>query len=108
MKEALEKVVGKVGNIAEHLTEKDMTGAVRDIFGDPVKISGYTYDHLGEVKDALRGLGNQIEGLNKGLKKGNFSDEVLTQAEKLRNALQKQKNRLQNILNKAEKAANDK
>lgn len=35
-KEILEKGVGKVGNIAKHLTTKDMTGAIRDILKDPV------------------------------------------------------------------------
>lgn len=70
-KEVLEKIVGKVGKIGEHLTEKDMTGAIRDIFNDPVIINGKTYDHLGEVSDALKGLGNQIEKLNKARKVAN-------------------------------------
>jgi polyhydroxyalkanoate synthesis regulator phasin len=106
-KDILEGVVKKVGNIGEHLTEKDVTGAIRDIFKDPVVINGKTYDHLGEVNDALKGLGNQIEGLNKAIKKGTFSDDVLTQAKKLRSTLQKEKDRIQNILNKANKAANE-
>ncbi len=106
-KEILEKVVGKVGNIAEHLTTKDLTGAIRDIFKDPVIINGKEYDHLGEVNDALKGLGNQIEKLNKAIKDGNFSEDVLEQAQKLRNSLQKEKDKIQNILNKARKAANE-
>ncbi|MDR6945083.1 hypothetical protein [Mucilaginibacter pocheonensis] len=71
-----------------------------------ITINGKTYDHLGEVNDALKGIGNQIEKLNKGIREGTFSDDVLEQAEKLRSGLQKEKDRIQNILNKAKKAAN--
>ncbi|MBB6273364.1 RHS repeat-associated protein [Pedobacter cryoconitis] len=106
-KEILEKVIGKVGNISEHLTTKDMTGAIRDIFKDPVIINGKQYDHLGEVNDALKGLGNQIEKLNKAIKNGSFTDDILEQAQKLRSSLQKEKDKIQDILNKARKAANE-
>jgi RHS repeat-associated protein len=107
-KEVLEKVIGKPGNIGGHLTEKDVTGAIRDIFSDPVlKKDGTPFDHLKEVNDALKGIGNQIEKLNKEISSGTFSDDVLNQAEKLRTTLQNEKDRIQNILNKAKKAANE-
>ncbi|KQM75257.1 hypothetical protein ASE74_20780 [Pedobacter sp. Leaf216] len=84
-----------------------MTGAIRDIFKDPVIINGKQYDHLGEVKDALKGLGNQIEKLNKAIRDGSFFQDVLEQAQKLRSSLQKEKDRIQDLLNKATKAADE-
>jgi hypothetical protein len=101
-KEVLEGVVKKVDNISSHLTDKDVTGAVRDILGNPVVINGKTFDHLGEVKDALKELGRQIEKLTKNIDNGKLTDEVKTEATRIRSALQKEKDRIQNILTKAE------
>jgi RHS repeat-associated protein len=101
-KEILEGVVKKVDNIAGHLTDKDVTGAVRDVLGNPVVINGKTFDHLGEVKDALKGLGKQIDKLTKNIDKGKLTDEVKDEAVRIRSSLQKEKDRIQNILNKAE------
>jgi hypothetical protein len=43
--------------LQDHLTQDDLLGALRDKHGIPVlKPDGTTYDHLGEVNDALKSL----------------------------------------------------
>jgi hypothetical protein len=101
----LESFVKKVDNQATHLTDMDLSGAIKDIFGTPVVIAGKTYDHLKEVTDALHGLGKQLNTLNRSIGRGELSGEVLEQAERLRTNLQKQKDKIQNVLKKAEKKA---
>ena len=102
-KAELEKIAKKIENISDHLKDSDITGAVRDLLGNPVKINGKIYDHLKEVQDALTGLGKQIENINREIAKGTFSDDVLKEAERIRSVLSKQKDEIQNILNKASK-----
>jgi Bacterial toxin 28 len=100
-------IFNKVKNIAEdHLTERDVTGAVRDIFNDPIVINGKTYDHLGEVTDALDGLGKQITNLNKAIEDGKLSGDILKESERFRGQLQNEKDRIQDILNRARNATN--
>ena len=99
--EVIEQVVKKTDNIAAHLTEKDIAGALLDIKGTPVEINGYVYDHLDEVKNALTGLENQIGKLNKAIEKGKFGEDVLHVAENLRSNLQKQKDKIQAVLDRA-------
>jgi RHS repeat-associated protein len=101
--ELLEGIAKKIDNQASHLTDKDIQGAIKDILGEPVVIKGKTYNHLQEVQDALRGLGNQLEQLNKAIDSGKFSDDVLEKAKSMRTNLQNQKDRIQNVLNKAQK-----
>ena len=50
--------LNRLDNIVnDHLTEQDLSGALRDIQGDPVpRVGGGYYDHLDEVKNSLRGL----------------------------------------------------
>ena len=94
--------VKKTENISGHLTDKDVTGAVRDILGDPVIIGGKQYDHLGEVNGALRGLGNQLNQLNKAISGGDLTGDVLKEAQRLRSTVQGEKDRIQNLLNRAQ------
>lgn len=101
----LEQVVRKVDNLATALDDKHIRAAVGDILGEPVIIAGRQYDHLTEVQNAMTGLGNQIDKLNKGINAGTFSDEVLEEAQRVRSGLQKEKDRLTNILTQAEKEA---
>uniref|UniRef100_UPI0033055DD0 DUF6443 domain-containing protein n=1 Tax=uncultured Croceitalea sp. TaxID=1798908 RepID=UPI0033055DD0 len=101
----LEGVVKKTNNIGTHLSPNDLKGAVKDILGSPVNINGKTFDHLGEVTDALKGLGKQINKLNKGIGNGSFSDDVLDAAKSLRTQLQNQKDQIQNVLNNARQEA---
>ncbi len=101
-KEVLEQVVKKTDNLASHLTEKDIAGAILDIKGTPVEINGYVYDHLDEVTNALGGLENQIAKLNKGIANGQFKEDALKAAESLRSNLQKQKDNIQAVLDRME------
>ena len=105
--ELLEGVLKKVDNIAKSLDDKHITAAVNDILGNPVvrQSDGYVYDHLDEVTNSLRGLKNQIVKLNEAIDAGKFSDEVLEEAKRVRSGLQKEKDRLQNVLEKAKKQA---
>ncbi len=99
--DVLDAVIKKTNNIGTHLSPSDLKGAVKDILGSPVTINGKTFDHLGEVTDALKGLGKQISKLNKSIDAGTFSDEVLDAAKSLRTQLQNQKDQIQNVLNNA-------
>ncbi|KAA1240790.1 polymorphic toxin type 28 domain-containing protein [Aquimarina sp. RZ0] len=101
----LDGVIKKTNNIGTHLSPNDLKGAVKDILGSPFTINGKTFDHIGEVTDALKGLGKQITKLNKGIKNGSFSDDVLDAATSLRTQLQNQKDQIQNVLNNARQEA---
>lgn len=56
--------------------------------------NGKTYDHLTEVKNALKGLGNQIQELNSLIDNGKLSDDVLKSAQEIIGALQKKKDEI--------------
>jgi hypothetical protein len=45
--------------IRDHMSPQDLSGALRDRLGMPVRRSGHgrTYDHLNEVRNALESLG---------------------------------------------------
>lgn len=97
----LQRLMAKAENISGHLTDLDILGAVKDIRGMPVVKNGIQFDHLDEVNSAMKGLGNQIETLNKGLENGKFGGKALEEAQRIRSGLQNEKDRIQNILNKA-------
>jgi RHS repeat-associated protein len=105
--ELLEAFVKKTNNQAIHLTEMDVKGAIKDIFGTPVVINGRTYDHLKEVEEALSGLGRELDKLNKNIDAGKMNGEVLEEAKRLRTKLQGEKDKIQNVLNKARNEANN-
>ena len=63
------RAINRINNIIkDYLTDKDITGALRDITGNPVpKPSGGFWNHTQEINNAIRGLRNQrrvLEGLN--------------------------------------------
>lgn len=91
------------GKTLANLTDSDVTGAIRDILGSTVIINSKVYNHLKEVNEALGGIGKQINKINELIKKGVFSDDVLEEAERIRKVLSNQKDRIKNILNKANK-----
>ncbi len=104
--ELLEGYLKKFGNQADHLTKLDIEGALKDIAKTPIlKKSGATWQHLKEVEEALSGVGNQLDKLTKDINTGKFTDEVLKQAETIRGTLQKQKDKLTDVLNEAKKNA---
>ncbi|HEY8958629.1 DUF6443 domain-containing protein [Chitinophaga sp.] len=99
--ELLEGILKKVSNQMKALDGEHIGAAIGDIQGNPIVINGRVYDHLDEVSNALRGVGNQIEKLNKAIGSGQLSDDVLKAAQGLRSQLQKEKDRINNLLNKA-------
>ena len=101
--DALAEIGKKVDNIATHLTNSDVTGAVRDILGKPVIINGKQYDHLGEVEEALSGLDRQLKKIKKGMTENTFKGDTYQEAERILADLSKQKDKITNILNKATK-----
>ncbi len=59
---------GLQNTIDDHLKPSDLSGALRDLLGNPVlKDSGDAYDHIGEVDEAIDGLNNKIENLSRKL-----------------------------------------
>lgn len=105
--ELLGKYVNKFTNQASHLDAKHINAAVGDILGNPITINGKTYDHLDEVQNALGGLGRQLGDLNKSIDAGSFTGEALDAAQTLRSTLQKQKDEITNVLNRAADKANN-
>ena len=106
--DVLKGIIDKTNRIGSHLTESDLVGAVRDIYGHGVKkAGGGTFNHLGEVQDALKGMGNQLSDLRKKIDSGVFSGDAKTAAESLYRQISGRKDEIQNILNKAKKAATE-
>lgn len=64
--------------IKDHLKEKDITGAVRDIANNPVKKrdGNGAYDHLTEVTNAIKGLNKVVDRLNNSLKNPNLDEKA--------------------------------
>lgn len=93
--------------IRDHLSPKDVQGAVRDILGNPVsKSKGDAYQHLTEVNDGLGSLRNGMDAL-----RGAISAKT-TPAQKatLENALSKMSkyhDDVRGTLRRAEKKAAD-
>jgi len=104
--EVLEGYLKKFGNQADHLTKLDIQGALKDIAKTPVlKKNGVAWQHLKEVEEALSGVGNNLDKLTKDINAGKFTDDVLKQAETIRGTLQKQKDKITDVLNEAKKNA---
>lgn len=67
MKVVTQKIKSAENGIADHLTDDDIAGAMRDAASDPVnaKGSGEPYDHAGEVRDGLKSLQKLRDELSK-------------------------------------------
>ncbi|EMD23487.1 hypothetical protein B0293_01035 [Amycolatopsis azurea DSM 43854] len=67
----------KTDRMKEHLTEKDLDGAKRELNGEVVarKSSGQPWDHVDEVSNAQKGLVNQINRLKRQLGDSRLSAE---------------------------------
>ncbi|MEY8042170.1 putative T7SS-secreted protein [Saccharopolyspora cebuensis] len=59
----------KTDRLKEHLTERDLDAARRELDGEVVarKPNGEPWDHVKEVQDAQRGLSNRIDQINRQL-----------------------------------------
>ncbi len=63
--------------ISDHLTEKDIDGAVRDIKNDPIlDRNGKPYQHYKEVDDAVNGLKKERDSLVKSIKNPRLTPEI--------------------------------
>ena len=63
--------------IDHHLTEKDISGAIRDIKGNPVlDKNGRPFQHYKEVEDAVRGLKKERDSLVKSIKNPKLTPEI--------------------------------
>ncbi|WP_236782003.1 polymorphic toxin type 28 domain-containing protein [Aneurinibacillus sp. XH2] len=59
----------------KHLTDKDFSGALRDLQDNPVpKPGGGYWNHLQEMKDSYKGLIRIRKGLEGSLKNPNLND----------------------------------
>lgn len=73
----------KTDRCKEHLTERDLDAARRELNGETVatKGDGTPWDHVGEVRDAQRGLLNRIDQLKRMLSDSRVSDEARSAAQ---------------------------
>ena len=72
------RVGTKTDRCKEHLTERDLDAARRELNGETVatKGDGTPWDHVAEVRDAQRGLVNRIEQLKRMLSDTRLSSEA--------------------------------
>ncbi len=103
----LSHYVKKFNNQGKGLTESDLAGAVKEIYGlkSGVKSNGTPYQHLDEVQKALRGMKNELKELRKDIYSGKFKGEELEQAKGVLKATEEQYNSIVNTLNSARKAS---
>lgn len=63
--------------IDDHLTDKDISGAINEINGKPVtRKNGVPFQHVKEVEDAIRGLTRDRDSLKKSIKNPNMQPEI--------------------------------
>jgi hypothetical protein len=74
----LDRLETKFENLQDHLTARDLEGAVKDLAGE---FSGG--QHLKEVREAARGLVNGIKVLNNMLQNPNLASEARQRATQL-------------------------
>lgn len=99
----------KFNNQGSHLSESDLAGAVKEIYGlkSGIKPNGTPYKHLEEVENALSGMKSQIDNLSNDIKKGLFEGDALKAANGILNDVKNQFNNISNTLNSARKAAKE-
>lgn len=73
----------KTDRCKEHLTERDLDAARRELNGETVasKGDGTPWDHVAEVRDAQRGLINRIDQLKRMLSDSRVSDDARSAAQ---------------------------
>lgn len=105
----ISKYTTDINNLAKGLTEDDLAGAVKEIYGlkSGLKANGKPYQHLKEVTEHLGGLKHQIDDLTSKIKSGKFEGDALKAAQGILNDVSKQYNDINNTLNSARKAAKE-
>jgi hypothetical protein len=80
----LDRTGNRIDNIKEHITDRDLDAARRELDGEIVarKPNGQPWDHVQEVRDAQGGLMNQISQLNKLLGDSGLSQAQRAEAER--------------------------
>lgn len=91
----------RIVNNLEHLTPTDVAGAARDILGSPAQGGGKTFDHLGEVNNALQGLKNAAGDIQRILSHSNITDAQRDALQETLGKVSKRIDRVENILRKA-------
>lgn len=78
---AIDEIRTKIDNLKEHLQDSDLKAANLESKGQvvAVKDSGVPFDHVGEVKDAQRGLLNVIDKVNSKLSDTRLAQEAKQQ-----------------------------
>jgi len=100
------RIATKVQNDLDHLTTKDILGAVGDILGNPVKTGAKTWDHLDEVSNALNGLKNQANSIkSKVLNRNDLTEAQRKAAEELLSQTSAQIDRVEKALDTAKEVA---
>lgn len=103
----VEDFTKKINNQASHLTEDDLGGAVKEIYGlsSGKKADGTPFQHLKEVTESLGGMFKQIEKMKTQIKSGALEGDALKAAQGALNDVTTQYNEIANTLNSARKAA---
>lgn len=100
-----DRIASRVQGNLDHLGTSDIIGAVGDILGNPVTIGTKTYDHLNEVQNALSGLKNQVNDLQKVLARDDLSSAQRRAAEELLSNSSKHIDRVEKALDTARDVA---
>lgn len=103
--ESLGKFQQKFNNIGENLNDSDMAGATKDIFDEPVVINGKTFNHLGEVTQALTHMNNRLAELSGAITRGDYKGDELKAAEALYDKANQQRIEIQSVIDSAKQAA---
>lgn len=74
----------RTDRIKEHISPRDLDAAKRELDGEVVarKADGTPWDHVGEVRDAQRGLQNQIGRLKRQLGRDDLTEAARAEAER--------------------------
>lgn len=100
-----DRIASRIQNNLDHLSTSDIIGAVGDILGNPVTIGTKTYDHLNEVHNALGGLKNQVNDLQKVLARDDISKTQRRAVEDLISGTSKHIDRVEKTLDTARDVA---
>jgi hypothetical protein len=87
-------------NIRDHITQEDLSGALRDVHGKMVRRSGdgYTFDHLDEVERGLKSLGTARNSLIQEMKNYQIGSKEYKILSQQADALQETSFRIKNFL----------
>jgi hypothetical protein len=90
----LDRLETRFSNLLDHLTERDLEGATKDLQGE---FSGG--QHLTEVRDAARGLANGIRAINNMLRNPNLAGDARERAVQLLGQMTDKLNEVTRTLN---------